>query len=206
MMLERAELKRLRIPLIVALLLAGTGAAALVVAGNRHVQAERLYGAEHRRLVEAKNRLAKVSEEEQDIRNKLAQFRKFENLRMTGNERRLEWIEAVAAIRQKRELFQVQYTLEPRRPVDYPGMAASQTGAQAIFMASKLELELALLHEGDLLNFLSDFRAAAGSYAMLRSCSVSRTESGVSTGGPLRPRLRASCVIDMITIREPNRS
>ncbi|OGA19963.1 MAG: hypothetical protein A3H32_20485 [Betaproteobacteria bacterium RIFCSPLOWO2_02_FULL_63_19] len=206
MILERADLKRLRIPLIVALLLAGTGVAALVLAENRLAQAERFYGAEHRRLVDARTRLAKVSEEEQDIRNKLAKFRKFEELRMAGSERRLEWIEAITAIRQKRELFQVQYTLEPKRPVDYPGMATNPTGSGAIFMASKLVLELALLHEGDLLNFLSDFRAAAGSYVMLRSCSVSRTERGVSIGGPLRPRLHASCVIDMITIREPNRS
>jgi len=206
MMLERADVKRLRIPLIVALLLAGTGVAALVFTEQRLAQAERLYKAEHQRLGEARTRLAKVSEEEQDIRNKLAQFRKFQNLRMTGGEKRLEWIEAITAIRQKRELFQVQYTLEPKRPVDFPGMPSSKTANAAIFMASKLELELELLHAEDLLNFFSDLRQTAGSFATLRSCAITRTERVFSAGGPLRPRLHAKCVLDMITLREADKS
>ena len=206
MMLERADLKRLRIPLIAALLLAGIGAAALAYTEQRLAQAEQLYKVEHQRLAEARTRLAKVSEEEQDIRNKLARFRKFEALRMTGDEKRLEWIEAIAAIRKKRELYQVQYTLEPKRPVDFPGMPSGKTGKDAIFMASKLELELELLHEGDLLNFFSDLRQSAGSFATLRSCTINRTERVVSAGGPLRPRLHASCVLDMITLREADKS
>ena len=201
MMLERSELKRLRLPFVAALLLCGLGAAALVYTENDHAEAEKLKKEGHARLVAARDRLTKVSEEEQEIRNNLVQFKQFEDRGMAGAEKRLDWIEAFAAIRQKRRLFQVQYNLEPQRAVDYPGVAQDQKGGSAIFIANRVRLDLSLLHEEDLLNFLADLNASAGSFVSLRSCSITRTERGGAGGGPLRPRLRANCVVDMITLK-----
>lgn len=201
MMLERPDLLRLRVPFVAALLLAGTGAAALVYSENNLAEAEKRNSAQHERLVAAKDRLAKVSEEEQEIRNNLVKFKQIADLGMAGAEKRLEWIEALVAIQKSRRLFQVQYTLEPQRPVDYPGIAQYQKGGGGIFMASRLKLELLLLHEQDLLDFFADLKASGGSFASLRSCSISRTETVFAAGGPMRPRLRASCVVDMITLR-----
>ena len=84
MMLERADLRRLRVPFVAALLLAGIGAAALVFSENNLAEAEKLEKTEHNRLVAARDRLAKVSEEEQAIRSHLAQFKRFADLGMTG--------------------------------------------------------------------------------------------------------------------------
>ena len=201
MMLERSELKRLRLPLAAALLLSGLGVAALVYSENNVADAEKLKDAGHARLVAIRDRLTKVSEEEQEIRNNLVQFKQFEDRGMAGAEKRLEWIEALTAIRQKRRLFQVQYNLDSQRAVDYPGVAEDQKGGSAIFIANRVKLDLSLLHEEDLLNFLADLSASAGSFASLRSCSITRTERGGAAGGPLRPRLRANCVIDLITLK-----
>ena len=206
MTLESPDIKRLRLPFVAALLLAGIGAAAVMVSENNLAEAEKLKSAQHERLVAARDRLAKVSEEEQEIRSHLVQFKQFADLGMTGAEKRLEWIEALVDIQKKRRLFQVQYTLEPQRAVDYPGMAQYQKGGSGAFMASRLKLELLLLHEEDLLNFLADLRAAGGSFASARSCSISRTEGVFAAGGPMRPRLRASCVVDMITLKAPEKS
>jgi hypothetical protein len=206
MMLERSDLKRLRLPFVAALLLVGMGAAALVFSENNVAEALQLKKAGHDRLVAARAQLAKVSEEEQEIRNNLVQFRQISDRGMTGAEKRLEWIESLAAIQKKRRLFQVQYSLEPKRGVDYPGLAQNQKDGSALFMASKMKLELQLLHEEDLLNFFADLRASGASFASLRSCSISRTEGIVSGGGPLRPRLRANCAIDMITLKEPDKT
>ena len=201
MMLERSELKRLRLPLAAALLLSGLGVAALVYSENNVAEAEKLKNAGHARLVATRDRLTKVSEEEQEIRNNLVQFKQFEDRGMAGAEKRLEWIEALTAIRQKRRLFQVQYHLDSQRAVDYPGVAEDQKGGNAIFIANRVKLDLSLLHEEDLLNFLADLATSAGSFASLRSCSVTRTERAGAGGGPLRPRLHATCVIDMITLK-----
>ena len=205
MMLEGPDLRRLRLPFVAALLLAGIGAAALVFSERNLAEIENLKRAQHDRLVAARDRLAKVSEEEQEIRNNLVQFKKIADLGMAGAERRLEWIESLVEIQKKRRLFQIQYTLEPQRAVDYPGVTQSQTGGGGIFMASRLKLELLLLHEEDLLNLLADVKALGASFASLRSCSLSRTEVVFAAGGPMRPRLRASCVVDMISLKAPDR-
>ena len=200
-MLERAELKRLRLPLLAALLLSGLGGAAVVYSEGNRADAEKLRKEGHARLVATRDRLTKVSEEEQEIRNNLVRFKQYEERGMTGAEKRLEWIEALTAIRQKRHLFQVQYNLESQRPVDYPGVAQDQKGGSAIFIANRVKLDLSLLHEEDLLNFLADLSGSAGSFASLRSCTIARTERGGPGGGPLRARLRANCAVDMITLK-----
>lgn len=205
MMLERSDLKRLRFPFVAGLLLAAMGSAAVVFSENNLAEAEKLKKAGNDRLVAARGQLAKVSEEEQEIRNNLAQFKQISDRGMSGAEKRLEWIETLAAIQKKRRLFQVQYTLEPQRAVDYPGVAQNQKGGAGIFMASRVKLELQLLHEEDLLNFFADLRASGESYASLRSCIISREGIG-SGGGPLRARLRANCVIDMITLKGPDKT
>lgn len=202
MMLERADLRQLRLPLALALLLAGMGVAALIFSDAMLAESHQLKKAAHDQLVAAKDRLAKVSDEEREIRSSLAELKKFQDRRMTGAERRLEWIETITAIRERRRIFQVQYNLAPRRGVDYPGLTQNKTSTGAIFMASAMKLELALLHEEDLFNFFADLRASGESFASLRSCSISRAEGVFTAGGPMRPRLRASCVVDMITINE----
>ena len=199
MMLERADLKRLRLPFAAALLLAGIGVAALLYFENRLAQGRVQKKVVHDAFVAAGGRLAKVSEEEQEIRHHLVRFRQLTERRMTGPERRLEWIETLATIRQQRRLFAVHYSLDRQRPVDYPGIR------DPVFLANKLRLDLLLLHENDLLGFLADLSSTSQSFAALRSCSLARAETAAGAGGPLRPRLRAECTVDMITIKTPEK-
>ena len=201
MMLEPSDLKRLRLPFAAALVLVGIGIAAVLPSENYLAQARILKKAAHDQLAAAKDRVAKVSEEEAEIRSNLVTFQKIVNLGMTGEEKRLEWIEALAAIQKQRRLFEVHYNLDPQRPVDYPGTVQGPKSGDAVFMATRLKLDLLLLHEEDLLNFLADLKAHGESYASVRSCSVSRTDSPSTGGGPLRPRLGANCIVDMITLK-----
>jgi len=200
-MLERSDLKQLRLPFAAALLLAGLGIAALLYSEHKLAEARKLQKAGQERLQAVRGRLAKVSEEEQEIRNNLVQFKQFTDKGMTGEEKRLEWIENLAQIRQRRRLFEVRYNLERQRAVDYPGIPSNQHGSEAIFLANRMKLELQLLHEGDLFNFLADLGSTTQTFAALRSCAIARIEGAAGGGGPLRPRLRADCVVDMITLK-----
>jgi len=197
MMLARADLKRLRLPFAAALVLAGIGVSGLMYAERQAVDAQRAKKAGEERLAAATIRLAKVAEEEQEISNNLIQFRRFSERGMTSGEKRLEWIEALAAIRQQRRLFEVHYNLGRQRPVDYPGTKSKE----AIFMASRLRLEMLLLHEEDLLRVLGDLNTSREFFSALRSCSVRRADGAAGAGGPVRPRLMAECEVDIITLK-----
>jgi hypothetical protein len=94
-------------------------------------------------------------------------------------------------------LFNIGYDIEPQKPLDYPGLGA---GDGVKFVYSRAKLEMQLLHEEDLLNFIDDVAKRGRMYLSVRRCDVQRAERG-STGTTLAPRLRADCVFDLITIR-----
>jgi hypothetical protein len=67
------------------------------------------------------------------------------------------------------------------------------------FLSSTMRVQLALLHEEDLLRFLADLRASGNAYYAVRSCAVTRVQPG---SGAIQPRLRAECQIDLVTIND----
>jgi len=201
MRLDRSDLKGLRLPLAAGLAMAAFGVAALLLSQDRLIEERRAQKTKQEQLRATRERVARFAEEEHEIRDNLVHFQTMERLGMIGAEKRLEWVEAIAAIRQQRHLYEIRYTVEAQRSVDYPGVAPAQRGAGLAFMASRLKFDMQLLHEGDLLQFLSDLNAAGNAYVSVRNCSISRAEGAGARGGPLRPRLRASCTIDMITLR-----
>ncbi len=204
MTLDRSFLKRLRGPIAAALILIGIGAAALMVSDTRLVEARKARKAAQDQLRSTRDRVSRVAEEEREIRDNLVYFEKMASRGMVGAEKRLEWIESIAAIRQRRRLFEIRYTVDAQRVVDYPGVVQTRKSDSATFMASRLKLDMQLLHEGDLLAFLADLEAAGNSLVSPRSCNISRVEGAGGGGGPMRPRLRANCVVDMITLKTPD--
>jgi hypothetical protein len=197
MKLSRSELARLALPAAAcaALLLAG----AALVWGTKTAlgRAEAEHAAARAERVRNAERLARIAEEEREVREKLAIYRRLEARNVLGEERRLEWADAIARIRQERRLPDLRYRVERQRQIS--SLAGKPESVE--FYASTLKVELGLLHEGDLLDFLADLRASGNAYHSIRSCWLSRT--GQPASAPtLAPRLRAECDIDLITIMD----
>ncbi|MGH8673995.1 MAG: hypothetical protein ACREVG_06770, partial [Burkholderiales bacterium] len=125
----------------------------------------------------------------------LAVYLRLKSLRILGDEQRLEWADAMTRIRTARELLDLRYTVARQRLlVSAPGKPASVD-----FFASTMKVEVALLHEGDLLGFLRDLRDSGNAYYSVKRCAMTRTGQA-PTGTSIVPRLRADCDIDLITI------
>ena len=70
------------------------------------------------------------------------------------------------------------------------------------FVMSRMRLEMMLLHEEDLLDFLGDLQAAGRAHVTVRNCDVSRIERGASTAPTsVQPRLKAECQVDLVYLR-----
>jgi hypothetical protein len=67
------------------------------------------------------------------------------------------------------------------------------------FYASTMRVDLALLHEEDLLRFLADLRASGNAYYAVRRCAMTRSGAAAAALN-ITPRLRGDCTIDLITI------
>ena len=195
MRFTRDELKRLAIPLLIALALLAAGGA-LIWSAERSLRVAQvgLATAQVERR-SANERLARISEEEREVKEKIDVYQRLKGLNILGEERRLEWADAITRIRTQRELLDLRYTVERQRSLtSLPGKPASVD-----FFASTMKVELALLHEDDLLRFLGDLRQSGNAFYSVKKCALTRTGQALS-GATISPRLRGECEIDLITI------
>ncbi len=199
MNITRDDLKRLRMPLAAAIVLFALGAASLIASGYYLDEAQTTRDATRLTRVAAQERVLRVAEEEREIRDDLVYYEQMRQRGIVGEQSRLDWIESIAKIKNDRKLFEIRYNFDAQRPLDYPGLVA--TGAAA-FVVSRLKLEMLLLHEGDLLNFLADLQASIKAHVSVRNCTVTRIERGAPLGATtLQPRLRAECQVDLVSVR-----
>jgi hypothetical protein len=189
------ELKVLALPLLACIALLAAGAALVAWTQVEQRAAAGALTAARAERSQARERVMRIAEEEKEVKEKLEVYLRLRELGIIGEERRLEWADAMTRIRTQRELPDLRYRVERQR------LLTSVAGkpANVDFYASLMRVDLALLHEGDLLRFLSDLRESGNAYYSVRRCGVSRAGSAPNIAG-LAPRLVADCEIDLITI------
>ena len=197
MNLTRDDLKKLSVPVLISLAFIAAGIALTRLAdGALRAESERFAAAQAERRQNAE-RLARIAEEEREVKEKLDVYQQLKALNILGEERRLEWADAITRIRTQRELLDLRYRVERQQLVNsLPGKPAGVD-----FYASTMRVDLALLHEEDLLRFLSDLRASGNAYYSVRRCAMTRSGPAAAALN-ISPRLRADCTIDLITIMD----
>lgn len=195
MNLTGKDLNRLKLSILAAVAMTACGAAALYFAeaGMRAARQERSAALAQRN--EFDGRLKRVRNEETEIKQKAALFQLLQSKGVIGEEQRLEWVETLRAIRDRRRLIDLNYEFLPQRPL--PGMAPA--GGYA-FYSSSMTLQFKPLHEEDLLRLLGDLRQQASALIHVDRCSVSRLPRGTAGDGG-NAQLRAECQVDWITAR-----
>jgi hypothetical protein len=89
--LSREELKRLLAPLVIALAALGAGAALLWSTGQTLAAARGTIAAAAAQYKQSTERLARIAEEEREVRQKLDVYQRLKQLHIVGEENRLEW-------------------------------------------------------------------------------------------------------------------
>lgn len=189
------EWKKLAAPLLIALALVAAGAGLIWHARMMLQKEAQNVAAARTERAQARERLSKIAEEEREVNANIEVYRRLKDIGVIGEEKRLEWVDAIARIRASRELLDLRYSVERQKLL----LSAPGKPANVDFNSSTMKVELALLHEGDLLGFLADLRASGNAYYSVQKCTVTRTGQPAA-GANLVPRLRASCAIDLITI------
>ncbi len=195
----RQDLRLLRPALLLATALLLTGALAAGLAHLWHADREQ----DHRQALDTRrnlqNRLARIDEEAGEIRAGGLLFDRLAAKGIVGEEQRLEWIEQIRRIRSERRLFDIHWELQARRLLE--AELAPGDGGGYDMHASRLKLELPLLHEEDLLRFLDDLKGHLQAYVLPRQCSIELAAKDTGPeAGPLPPRLQARCELDLVTL------
>ena len=189
------ELRKLApaLAILVALLAAG-GGLIFWTQQEQRAAAQQLVASRTER-VQARERLTRIAEEEKEVNDKLEVYRRLKSVHILGEEQRLEWADAMTRIRTSGELLDLRYTVERQRNL----LSVAGKPANVDFFASTMKVDIALLHEGDLLAFLRDLRESGNAFYAIKRCQITRTGTA-ATGASIVPRLRADCDIDLITI------
>jgi len=210
MTITKNDFQRIHVSLALAVLMIAIGAI-IVAAALQFLNVQQKANSNAQiKAKEIQTTLSRAREEEQEIKQKIAQFNALQSAGIIGEEQRLDWVEQIRQIKRSRKLFDVQYEFAPQRPLDATQSAGvpnanlptpNGNSGNFDFYTSTMQLQMPLLHEDDLLKFLADLRASVHAFIRIRSCSMERLPKNQADRSST-PQLRADCSLDWITIRE----
>lgn len=191
---ENLQFMRLAITLLVLSLVTGSalyfgGAAFLGYAEDKSAAASQRYAS-------AREQYARAETEKEEIRLYLAPYQALAAAGKAGEEKRLEWIDALTRIREQHKLFPIGYTIASRRPYTLP---TGPTTSALSLSASRMQLQFGLLHEGDLLTLLNNLQAESKGYFILDRCALDRTAT--DSAPQLMENLKGECTLDWISFQ-----
>ncbi len=198
--LTSADFKRLHWNLALLAVLLGLGGSLVALTLKQEKAAQQILAKSKAEYADMQGKLARVQDEEKELREKIIKYKVLQARGVIGEERRLEWVETLRAIKENRRLIDFQYELSPQIALDplvAPGVAPGFE-----FMNSPMKAQIQLLHEDDLLKLVSDIDTRAHAFTRVRRCAIQRISGVTRELGP-SPQLRADCELDWVTVREP---
>lgn len=188
--------RHIRWALLALLLMLAAGAAAVHFSTRLHEQAIAAQRTAMAARADAQGKLSRAREEEQELRATAARHDVLRREGILGEERRLDWVERMRAIRDTHRIHDLRYEIAPQQAL------AASAGGRYQFMASTMRLSLSLLHEEDLLRVLHDLGAGMSAYVRARRCSMEGLPAPAQQSATVAPQLRAECDLDWITVRD----
>ncbi len=178
------DLGKLRWPILGALLLLITAGLLAGWSLRNAEQAEQQRRSAETGKNQIEQRLRQVRTEEQEIKERTQIFLHLQKTGMAGEERRLDWTEMLQKIQHDMRLPGISYEFGAQQTLEKtPGLAYA-------YLASPMRLQLRLLHEEDLLNFLARVQKEARALVLVRRCEA-------------LPQLNAECELQWITLQRP---
>jgi hypothetical protein len=197
MKLTRHDMLRLAYPLA-GLALALIVAALLVsFAYDRAMEAEQALQAQQQQLQQSRSRYMASGQEKDTIVSFLPPYKTLVEEGFIGEERRILWLDSIRNIHQQYKLFKITYAIGAQELYTPPFLL--DTGSFKL-NRSVMQLELPMLHEGDLLTFLQALRQQQRSPIIIRECELTRLRTIMDA--TITPNLLAKCELDWYTLRE----
>jgi hypothetical protein len=195
MKLTGRDLPKLWLPLLAAL--AMFIVASLLVWGSqldaRKAEQERNAATSAKSRIE--QRLRQVRTEEQEIRDRTQLLQQLQTSGVTGDEKRLDWMEMLRETQRELRLPGMSYEFGAQTSLDKGG------DTTYAWFSSPLRLQLRLLHEEDLLNFLARTQKKARALVIIRSCKLAPLPRQAD-GRDALAQLSAECEMQWITARQ----
>jgi hypothetical protein len=196
MKLGKADFPKIQASLLAVVLAVAIGTASVLLSLQQTKAAKLANNAAAAEHNEFERKLKQVRNEESEIKEKSALFSNLQARGVIGEEQRLDWVELLKDIQDKRRLIGVEFEIAPQRALDSGAVSSFS------FYASTMKMQFKPLHEEDVIRLLGDLRSQAKALIQVRSCNVSRLPRGSVEPGGSVAQLQADCQIDWVTARE----
>lgn len=152
-------------------------------------------------LTAARQRYQSAGLEKETIIKYLPQYQALLDKGFIGQERRIEWVEALRAQHKAHKLFDVKYSIS-QQEVYRPKFLLNLGGFT--LNRSIMKLDLDMLHEGDILQLVESMAANNTAPFILRDCEMIRINPNTELmNKQLMANLHAQCELDWLTLHEP---
>ena len=202
MSLSPQDWRKLRYPII------GLGAALIVIgllvsfADQYRTKNETALLTQQNMLNQARQKFQSSGLEKDTIIQYLPAYNDLLATGFVGEERRIEWIEALRNIHAKHKLFSIDYSIglqEAYKPSFLPNLGNFRLNR------SVMSLKLDMLHEGDMLAIIDGLREQTTPF-IVRDCKIQRPIGAVVNSKNVAANMQAECEIDWLTLRDPQLS
>ncbi len=199
MSLSPQDWRKLRYPII------GLGAALVLVgllvsfADQYRLENETALQTQQNLLNQARQKLQSSGLEKDTIMQYLPAYNALLASGFIGEERRIEWIEALRQIHAQYKLFSIDYSIglqESFKPSFLPNLGNFRLNR------SVMSLKLDMLHEGDLLVLLDGLHEQTTPF-IVRDCEIKRPIGAMVNIKNAAANMQANCEIDWLTLRDP---
>ncbi|GAB5605440.1 hypothetical protein [Sideroxyarcus sp. TK5] len=150
-----------------------------------------------RQLSTARDQLLTAQNDQENMSSYQLEYDALVAQKVIGNEQRLDWIEGLEKLRRQNLLPDVKYTIGPQTA--YTPNPPLNAGNFALSL-SPMSMELALLHEGQLLDFFEALSRQMPGWFLLDNCALSHADS-TQNGGV---KLNARCTGGWFTMKNRN--
>lgn len=147
-------------------------------------------------LLDARAQLVAAQGDQENMSSYSQEYLSLQNQKVIGAEQRLDWIEGMEKLRQQGIVLDFKYTISPQQgyapnpPVDAGNFQLNR---------SNMSMQIDLLHEEQLLQFITALHSQLKGWFMLDGCTLSRATAGVE-GSPLK----AECTGGWFTMKNGN--
>ncbi len=155
--------------------------------------------AAQKQVVEARNRLSSTQSDLDNMSTYALEYNSLVENKVIGGENRLDWIEGLEKLRQQHRVIDFKYSIAPQKSL-VPSPALD-TGNFDLSL-SGVNLQLELLHDEQLIEFLEALRTDLKGWFIIEQCALERATSA-STDPNLKigAQLKATCAGGWITLK-----
>jgi hypothetical protein len=197
--MKASEIRSLRGPLLVLAAILIAAAIVLYYTDSTLEEVMAASAQQQNQLRDARTRLQKSGDEKDIIVRYVGNYRYLQQLGFVGDEQRINWLDGLRIANQEARLFGVDYQINTQQPYPY---ASELNPGQLTLSQSLMKVNVKLLHENDLLNFLHILAAQNVGVFAVNQCLLSRMEAANNTR--VQPHLTADCELAWITMKPNN--